>query len=135
MAPILKVHAVKVGTAPDEHTYFFKTSDVYGAPGMATATGVTAVPDADQNDVVCTAVKELQKQGILSRLRIIYRDTSNASAPKLKSAMILVSKAKLGTALDALADGTTVKYNPPKDGGSTTFDVVDANFPRRMSLY
>lgn len=115
--PTLDKYTATIGTVK----YPFKAPKGLYAGTIATATGITATIEADQ-DLPEYPVKELLKKGILRRVTAI----TTTSTGKRSRLGLLCTKDKLATILDALqGDSYTIT-----NGGSGTIKTV--GFSRRV---
>lgn len=117
MAAFLKKYRATVGAAGSEREYFFLQSATGYGGSVDTVTGITAATDTEQDEPE-TSVASLLKSGKLFRVNIRYTGGSTG----FKTAKILVTRQKLGTALDDLV-GKTFR------GGQ----IVRASIPRKAT--
>lgn len=114
MAPILKKFRATVGATGSEQQYYFLQNPTSYGGAVDTITGIAAATDTEQDEPE-TSVASLLKSGKLFRVNIRYQIGTSAA----KTAKILVTRDKLGTALDGLIDktfrgGTIVKASIPR---------------------
>lgn len=115
MAPILKLFRATIGT---DRQYFFLQSPTSYTGSLDTVTGITAAADSEQDEPP-TSVQNLVSKGVLFRVAIQY-----TSGTGRKSAKLLVTKAKLATALDDLI-GKSFR------GGS----ITSARIPQKAQFF
>ena len=118
MPAILKKFRATVGATGSEREYFFLQNPTSYGGAIDTITGVTAATDTEQDEPE-TSVASLLKSGKLFRVNIRYVGGPTG----FKSAKILVTRTKLGTALDDLI-GKTFR------GG----EIVAASIPRKATF-
>lgn len=119
MPAILKKYRATVGATGSEREYFFLQSPTGYGGAVDTATGITEATDTEQDEPE-TSVAALLKSGKLFRVNIRY----TGGATGFRTAKILVTREKLGTALDTLI-GKTFR------GGT----IVKASIPRKAQFF
>lgn len=119
MVAILKKYRATTGAAGSEREYFFLQNPTSYGGAVDTATGITAAADTEQDEPE-TSVASLLKSGKLFRVNIRY----TGGATGFKTAKILVTREKLGTALDTLV-GKSFR------GGT----IVRASIPRKAQFF
>lgn len=119
MVAILKKFRATVGGAGSEREYFFLQNPTSYGGAVDTVTGIRAATDTEQDEPE-TSVGSLLKSGKVFRVNIRY----TGGPTGFKTAKILVTREKLGTALDELV-GKTFK------GGQ----IVKASIPRKAQYF
>lgn len=119
MPAILQMYAAALGAnsgAPG--TYYFMQAPLSYAGTLDTVTGISAASDAEK-DMPQYKVEALLAKGILFRVVVNYE-----VAGKRKSSRILVTRDKLGTALDGLI-GKSFRQG----------EIKSARIPRKATFY
>lgn len=115
MAPILKLFRATISA--DEQYFFLQAPNSYQG-SLDTVTGISEATETEQ-DRADTPVDRLLKVGVLFRVAIQY-----TSGTGRKTARLLVTRPKLGTALDGLI-GKSFR------GG----EITKARIPRKAQYF
>jgi hypothetical protein len=119
MVAILKKFRATVGTTGNEKEYFFLQNPTSYEGSLDTATGIKEATETEQ-DEPNISVAALLNSGKLFRVNVRY----TGGPTGFRNAKLLVTRDRLGTALDTLVDksfrgGTIVKASIP--GKATYF--------------
>ena len=122
MVKILTLHKVTTTNGTETDSYFFLAKPSVYTGDISTQTGVTEAA-LTEKDEPRYPVSELLAKGIVTRL-VTYAVEGTGITARRKTHRLLVTKAKLATALDGLRG---------KSIGGAVVDSV--GFPRKRTLF